>query len=255
MDIKDQKNISAIIIAKNEVDKIQRCISSAFQVADEVIVIDTGSSDGTQAKAIQSGARLFSIEWQGFGHAKNYGQQLAKFDWILSLDADEYLSEPLKNSILYTLLQQGCVYSFNRLTSLNGAWIKHGGWHPDWVTRLYEKKNATWSNDPIHEKLIWSSPPQSIKLKGLLYHESFKTRIDHQKKAVYYAMLNATKLFQKGRKASFYMFYGRPIVKFLKTVFLHRCFLDGPEGWYIAFSDFKLKRLEAKNLRQLWKNR
>jgi glycosyltransferase involved in cell wall biosynthesis len=254
MGAKSQNNITAVIIAKNESVHIERSVSSAFQVAKEVIVIDTGSSDDTPEKAKKLGARVIEIEWRGFGHAKNYGQQIASNDWIISIDADEYLSQSLIDTIQTLPLTKGVAYKFNRLTSINGVWIKHSGWHPDWVVRLYEKKIARWSSDPIHEKLIWSETPKYYKLKGIFYHESFKTRDDHQIKAKKYASLNGTKLYQAGIKANFYMLHCRPILKFLKTVIIHRCFLDGAEGWYIAFSNFKLKRLEAQNLQQLWKN-
>lgn len=244
--------ISAVIIVKNEASIIRKCIEGVMPLCEQVLVVDTGSTDNTIEIARAVGADVMEISWQGFGHARNVGIQAAKYDWIFSPDADEIPDETLIRSISQLDLQDRCIYKMNRLTSLNGKWIRHCNWHPDWINRLYQKKHSTWSLDAIHEHLIFSHPVKYIKLEGKLLHYSFPTYESHQIKMEKYALLGAQKLYNKRVKPSLYRSYLKPLIKFLKTVTIHRSFLDGPEGWYIAKANYALKKKEAAHLQDLW---
>lgn len=215
-------------------------------------MVDTGSTDNTIEIARTAGADVMEISWQGFGHARNTGIKAAKFDWVFSPDADEIVDETLAERLSQLKLKDGYIYKMNRLTMLNGEWIRHCNWYPDWISRLYQRQYASWSLDAIHEYLIVSHPVKYVKLEGNLLHYSFPTFESHRIKMEKYALLGAQKLFNKGIRPSFYRSHLKPIIKFLKTVTIHRSFMDGSEGWYIAKSNYALKKKEAAHLQDLW---
>lgn len=134
--------ISAVIIARNEENNIERCIKSLQGVADEVLLVDTGSADRTIKLAMSLGAEVLAIEWQSYARSKNIGNERAGYDHILSLDADEALSPELAAAILAEKPRLGSLYRFNRLTNYCGQWIRHCGWYPDPKLRLFDRRAA-----------------------------------------------------------------------------------------------------------------
>lgn len=228
--------ISAVIITKNEAANIARCIQAVQEVAQEVLVIDAFSEDETVTIATKLGAKVLQKKWIGYGYNKNYGNQAAQYDWIVSIDADEVLSPDLINCLQTTTLHPNNVYALNRIVNYGGKWVKHSGWHPDWKVRVFHRKNARWdTNALVHESLSYPKNSKLIPLSGLLYHYSYKNDADHWQRIEKYAQLAAQQLMQEGKKATFVKLYLSPIARFFKTYFIKKGFLDGYLGWKISW--------------------
>ncbi|RLD77314.1 MAG: glycosyltransferase family 2 protein, partial [Bacteroidetes bacterium] len=151
--------LSAVIITQNEEQNIGRCIDSLKGVADDIVVVDSGSTDNTEAICKEKGARFFYNKWEGYIEQKNFANDLAEHKYILSVDADEALSGQLRDSILEakeSLKADG--YEMNRLTNYCGTWIRHGGWYPDRKLRLFHRDKFEWGGEKIHEAMVMKEP-------------------------------------------------------------------------------------------------
>lgn len=227
--------ISAVIITLNEERNIERCIKSLLNVADEIVIVDSGSTDRTIEIARGLNAIVIEQQWLGYGATKNLGHDKAKFEYILSIDADEALSDELIDSINNIKSNLDAAYSFNRLTNYCGKWIKHSGWYPDTKVRLFPKSKIRWNSSEVHEELEM----QNIKvqhLKGDLLHYSYYSIIQHIEKSVHYGKLAGKHLFEKGKKPSVFKIIFSPFIRFLKDYFLRLGFLDGAFGFFIAIT-------------------
>ncbi len=225
--------ISAVIIAKNEEKNIGRCLTSLAEVADEIIVVDSFSTDATESICRTHHVRFEQRVFDDYSSQKNYGNSLATYPYILSLDADEALSEELKASILSIKSQPTAeAYYCHRLTNYCGQWIRHCGWYPDTKLRFFDKTKAQWKGK-IHEKVHLST--QNVKmLQGDLLHYSFESIAHHASKTNHFTEMAAQDLFAKGKKASLFKIIFGPAVEFLKVYILKRGFLDGFYGFVIA---------------------
>lgn len=226
--------LSLIVITLNAEKHIARCLKSVPFAAD-VVVLDSGSTDRTVEIARGLGARVFSEEWRGFGPQKRRATELARTDWVLSLDADEALS-PESATELAGLLAAGDVeradaYSFPRLSYHMARWIRHGGWYPDWQTRLYHRGRAGWSADQLHEKV---EAAKIERLKSPLHHWVFTNLSDQVRTNDRYSGLGSAKLAREGRRFSLFNLIVKPKVKFFEVYFWKRGFLDGLPGFIIA---------------------
>jgi glycosyltransferase involved in cell wall biosynthesis len=226
--------ISAVIITLNEEKNIERCLESLQDVVDEIIVIDSFSTDRTKSICEKYTSRFVQREWMGYGNTKNYGNDLAKYPYILSIDADEVLSDVLKESILKIKGSVNGVYSINRLTNYCGKWIKHGGWFPDWHIRLFPKDEVKWNTFEVHEELIIPEQLTQHKLEGVLYHFSYYTQQEHRERAKKYAELAALKILSSGKRYLLLKKYLNAILRFVKMYFFQLGFLDGKVGWQIS---------------------
>jgi (heptosyl)LPS beta-1,4-glucosyltransferase len=227
--------ISAVIITYNEEKNIERCIRSLMGVVDEIIVLDSFSTDQTPAIVKELGATLVQTPWEGYAKTKNKANQYARFPYILSIDADEALSEPLRQSIVKEKEKKlEGVYEVNRLTNYCGHWIRHCGWYPDRKIRLFPKAHAYWEGDFVHEVLVYPKTLPKKRLKGDLLHYSFHSIEDHLNRIQKYAPLEAKKLFQKKKKATFYHLHLKPLLKFGSMYFLRLGFLDGYYGYKVC---------------------
>jgi glycosyltransferase involved in cell wall biosynthesis len=244
--------IAAAIITFNEEGNIERCIRSLQKVADEIIVLDSFSSDKTPEICQQLGVRFEQKEWMGYAKAKNYLNELTSCEYILSLDADEELSEELINAILKEK-KQGLagVYSLNRLTNYMGTWIKHSGWYPDIKIRLFPKEGSKWEGEFVHETLSYPSHLPVKLLHGHLYHYSYTSFEDHRKRADNYSALTAQKFHAAGKKASFCKPYLSAVGRFIGMYFIKKGFLDGKMGLKIALISAKSNVFKYKELRRL----
>lgn len=225
--------ITAVIITLNEERNIGRCLDSLQGVADEVVVIDSFSVDGTQKICAERDVRFVQQEWQGYSRTKNAGIDLATHSYILSIDADEALSEELRTAILSVKVQglQGA-YSFNRLANYCDKWIKHCGWYPDIKVRIFPKGKGKWKGDHVHEELTLP-PAENINwLSGDLYHYSYYTRIEHRERAMKYARLGAEKVRNK-RGLGIKILLSPPF-RFFQMFVLQGGFLDGKAGFDIC---------------------
>lgn len=225
--------ISAIIITHNEANHIGACIDSLAGVADEVIVVDSLSKDGTTAIARSKGAKVLEKDFDGFGSQKNYGAAQAENNYILSIDADEVLSEELRSSII--LLKQhnisGCYY-IHRLNHIGSRAVRSCGWYPDSRTRLYDRRQARWDDKKVHEELIITGTPQY--LTGDLRHYSYASYADMKARADRYGRLAAASLKGKNTLCLLIKIALNTPAKFVKSYFLQKGFTDGYAGWMIS---------------------
>ncbi|MCW5924863.1 MAG: glycosyltransferase family 2 protein [Saprospiraceae bacterium] len=227
--------ISAVVITLNEARNIGRCLDSLAGVADEVVVVDSFSTDETQAICESKGARVVQHAFEGYGQQKNWGNAQASHPYILSLDADEALSEALRTSILRAKedwRHEG--YTMNRLTNYCGQWIHHSGWYPDRKLRLFDKRKARWGDNAVHEKVEMSHGSRVGHLTGDLLHYSYYDKQEHIERVRRYADLAARALHAQGRRASWFQVLLSPLAKFLRNYFLKLGFLDGRAGWTIC---------------------
>ncbi|MBM3754180.1 MAG: glycosyltransferase family 2 protein [Acidobacteria bacterium] len=227
--------ISATIITYNEERNIARAIES-LRCADEIIVVDSGSSDRTMEIAEKLGARVIERNWVGYSDQKNWAADQASHDWILSLDADEAVSEMLEAEI-WQLKKNGPsaeAYTMPRLAQYLGKWILHSGWHPDRKTRLYHRRKAKWVGSYVHEGLEVSGKIQ--ELEGSLLHFTCQSLSEHLRTMDRYTTLAAEQLVEQKAKISLWKLFFKPWWEFNRTYFLKRGFLDGAEGMAIAWT-------------------
>lgn len=227
-----QLPLSLIVITKNEEKNIERCIRSV-PFASEVLVVDSGSRDKTCEIAKRLGAKVLSKDWMGYGPQKNFATLQAKFDWIISLDADEELSEELQQEILdrFQGLDEKTGYLFPRKSKYLGRWIRYGGWYPDWQLRLYHRAHSHWPSESIHEKV---KSEREQKMNSPLLHYVFENVAAHVDTNNRYSSLLAEKDFYKGKKFSYFRLVFKPPIKFFETYFLKLGFLDGLAGFVIS---------------------
>ena len=246
-------NISAVIITENEENNILRCLNSLLDVADEIVVVDSGSTDNTAAICEGFGVKFVQHEWMGYSEQKNFANSLASNDWILSIDADEELTDELKHSILRLKVKQvddTDVFNMNRLTSYCGHWIRHCGWYPDRKIRIWNRTKGKWQG-AIHETLEFSTKVTEYRLDGDLLHYSFSSAYEYENQQFKFAKMRGEHYFKKGKKhASFYMVVS-PIFSFIQHYIFQLGFLDGKDGFHICRITAKATRLKYKTLKEL----
>jgi (heptosyl)LPS beta-1,4-glucosyltransferase len=227
-------SISAVIITLNEEANIARCLNSLKDVVDEIVVLDSFSSDKTVEICESLNAKVVQQVWKGYAASKNYANSLAKGSYILSIDADEVLSESLKKSILKVKPALTGAYSFNRLNFYRHIPVRYCGWYPDKKVRLFPKDAAEWQGDFVHEQLVLKKGTPTIHLKGDLHHYTINSTADHKKTVEKYARLAAAEMKKKGQKVFFLKPYLAYAAMFLKKYFLQLGILEGTNGVYIS---------------------
>jgi len=229
--------LSVIVITKDEAQAIERCLESVAW-ADEIVVVDSGSSDGTVELARRHRARVEVVaDWPGFGPQKNRAAALASGDWLLSLDADEWVTPELRVAIERALGAPGAYAAFRmpRRSSYCGRFMRHSGWWPDYVTRLFRRGAARFSDDPVHEKLLVDG--QVGTLDAPLMHEAFRDLERVIAKMNSYSTASAQMLHARGRRGSVAAAVGHGLWAFARTYCLRLGFLDGREGFMLAVSN------------------
>jgi len=244
---------TAIIIAKNEADRIGRCINS-LSIADEIIVLDSGSTDQTREIATEAGATVHSVDWLGYGQTKNLGNSMASNEWIISLDADEYLSSELQKEISNTTFQKGKIYQLNRLNFYLGTPIIHSGWSPDWVYRIFHRDEAQWNDNKVHERLVYDQPIKIERLINQLHHHSYRSEKEHQKTSDKYALLKAEAWIENGKSPGLLKTFFGAGFKVFQSFILRLGFLDGKNGWKIAKMKAYTSRREIYHYNRLKNN-
>lgn len=245
--------ISATIITLNEEDKIRQCIASLKNVADEIVVVDSFSTDATKSICEELGVKFIQQKWLGYSEQKNLANRLASNEWILSIDADEVLSDELIESILKIKNADSAtdtVYSFNRLNNYCGKWIHHCGLYPDRKIRIWNRNVGQWEGE-IHEIIRFSAKINEVILKGELLHYSFNTHEDFKRQLFKFAEMRGKYYFQKGKKNASLLIVISPIFSFIKNYIFKRGFLDGKEGYKICLEYAKATRHKYKVLKQL----
>ena len=241
--------LSAVIITYNEEKNIGRCIDSIKAVADEIIVLDSYSTDRTLDIAQSKGAVVHQQKFTGYGQQKNDALALCKYDLVLSLDADELLDEVLLQEILHE--KKGRVhdaYLMNRCTNYCGKFIRHGSWYPDRKIRLFNKKTARWSNDSIHEKVEIPSGMPVKRLKGDILHYSFNSIEEHVAQNNKFSTLSAQTLHARGKRTSIFKILVNPWWAFVLSYIIRLGFADGLSGFIVAVNIAHLTFLKHTKL-------
>jgi glycosyltransferase involved in cell wall biosynthesis len=221
-------SLSVVLIAKNAAAQLPECLAS-IAFANEVVVVDSGSDDGTADVAARYGARVVVKEWLGFGRQKQFAVEQAANDWVLCLDADERVSPELAASMVRALQAPASpVYRMARRNRFLGRWLRHGEGYPDWSPRLFDRRSARWSEDAVHEKVLYAVT--SGTLQGDLLHESAEDLGRYLEKQNRYSTLAAAALHQRGRRAGPLELALSPLVRFIKFYLLRLGFLDGLPG-------------------------
>jgi glycosyltransferase involved in cell wall biosynthesis len=231
--------VSLVVITRDAAGDIAECLLSAPFCAD-ALVVDSGSGDHTVETARRSGARVVSHAWQGFGPQKQFAVREAAHDWVLCLDADERLSPALREAI-GELFAHGepphAAYALARRNRFLGRWLAHGEGYPDWTTRLFDRRRARWSDDPVHEHVIADGPVG--RLEGDLLHASAESLERYIAKQNRYTTLQADALHARGQHSSALAMAGAPLARFFRFYVLKLGFLDGAAGFaHIAIGAF-----------------
>lgn len=244
--------LSVVIITFNEARNIERAILSVKNIADEIIVVDSFSTDETPEICKKHNVSFHQRKWTGYSGQKNYANNLAQFSTIFSLDADEAVDSELEKEIL-NLKTKGFknLYVVNRMVNYCGKWIKHSTWYPDKKTRIFPKNIANWDGEFVHEELTFSESLPEIELKGHLEHYTYYNFKEHRERADKYSYLTAQKMYNKGKKANVLKPYLSAFARFVSMVIIHLGFLDGYLGFKIAQISAQSNVVKYKELRRL----
>lgn len=248
--------LSVLIITYNEEENIGRCIDSVKTVADEIIVLDSFSTDKTIAIALEKGAIVHQSAFAGYVAQKNKALLLANNNYILSLDADEALDEVAVQSIIKA--KQSFIwkaYKINRCAYYCGKFIRYGAWYPEPKIRLFDKRAASWGGADPHDQVQMVQGTAVFHLKGDILHYICNSVAEHKKRSENFSSIAATSLFNAGKKTNWLKILSSPAWFFLNDYFIRKGFLNGKQGWAIAINQARYHYLKYKKLYQLQKNK
>ena len=242
--------LSVCMIVKNEEACLERCLASVRGLADEIIVVDSGSTDGTVGIAKQMGAQVFELDWPGFGPQKNRALSYASKDWIFSIDADERVTPELRAELEHAMrenIAEG--YFCPRLSQFCGKFIRHSGWYPDYVLRLFKRGAGRFSDNLVHESVVLEG--RTVKLKSPLLHYSYLTADDVERKVEHYSNAAAQQMFKAGKRSSWIGAALSGSWAFVRTYLIRKGLLDGSAGWNIARMNARTTYLKYRKLEAL----
>ena len=247
------KKIAGAIITFNEEKNIERCIKGLMDCVDEIVVLDSFSSDRTKEICQRYEVSFFQKEWEGYAQTKNKLNDLIDADYIFSVDADEVPDDILKEEIRKIKEDSfNGIYILNRRTNYCGKWIKYCGWYPEYKKRIFPKNQACWKGDFVHEYLSFDVTIQTKNIGGHLEHYSYYDHSEHRSRANKYAVLSAQKYYTEKRRVFFLQSELSAVVKFLNIFIFKRGFLDGFAGFHIAWISGASNRLKYKELKKLY---
>ncbi len=223
------ESLSAVIVTKNEAIRLSKCLES-LSFVDEIVIVDSGSIDETQSIARAYGCRVIEQNWLGFGPQKRFAIEKAKNNWVLCLDADEWISSELASTI-ELLFQSNLKYKAYQMPRRNyfmGKWLRHGEGYPDWSLRLFDRRFAQWNDEKVHEQVETKEKVGS--LKGDIFHESQDSIYSYLEKQNQYTSLQAERLYKLGKKAFLFKLLFNPLYRFFRIYFVRLGFLDGIPG-------------------------
>ena len=246
--------ISVIIITLNEEENIGRCIDSVKDVADEIVVVDSYSTDKTEEIVKRKGAKVILNKFEDYVKQHEFANKQVSYDHILTLDADEALSDELKESMINVKKYwQHDGYSMNRKTKYCDKWINHSGWYPDIKLRLYDRRKGKWTGEKIHEKFSLMEGCTKGYMKGDILHYSFNSITQHVNQANKFTDLTAQAAYENGKKSTNFKIFFNPIVKFIRDYFFNLGFLDGYYGFVVCQISANATFLKYVKLKQLHK--
>lgn len=243
--------LSVVVITFNEERNIARCLASVKDVADDIVVVDSFSTDGTEAMARAHGARFIQHAFAGHIEQKNWAITQAHHSFILSLDADEALDEQLRVSVEHAKSGDADGYTMNRLTNYCGTWVRHGGWYPDRKLRLWDSRMGRWGGTNPHDRYEMDPGARIEHLSGDILHYSYYTIDDHRRQIDYFTTIAAKALKAEGKQAGFVKRWLSPAAKFIGAYFLQLGLLDGAHGFTIARFSAYATWLKYEKLRKL----
>lgn len=244
--------ISVVIICRNEAGILGQTLQSLAALTDDVVVYDSGSTDGTIEIAQRQGARVVHGEWRGYGLTKRAALAFARHEWILSLDADESLDPELRQSLLKAdLSNTRVVYELKFLNHLGKKPVRFGEWGGDSHIRLFNRGVVNWNDAPVHENLEIPGDCKVRTLDGHVLHYTARDLKEYKKKLEAYAALNAKKYLQQGKKSSWLKIYLSPAFSFLRNYFFRLGFLDGAAGYHCARMTARYTYLKYARLQEL----
>lgn len=250
------QKLSVAIITLNEERDIARCLESVHDIADEIVVIDSFSTDKTEEICQKFGVRFIQHRFDGYIEQKNYALSQTKFKHVLSLDADEVLSEELRVSVLQTKSNfDADGYTMNRLTNYIGTWIHHCGWYPDTKLRLFNRDKGKWGGINPHDEFRFNKKTKTKKLKGDILHYSYHSLEDHYKQIEHFTNIASKAYFEKGKKAPLIKLIFSPVVRFIRDYFFLLGFLDGKAGLRICYLSAGATYTKYKKLRSIYKQK
>ena len=250
------EKLSVVIITLNEEKNIQRCLNSVKHVADEIVVVDSLSTDNTEQICQSYGVKFIKHKFDDYVTQKNYANSKASYDYILSLDADEALSEELEKSVLNAkVVFDVDGYTMNRLTNYIGSWVHHCGWYPDKKMRLFDRRKGSWEGVIIHEQFNLYQGGTEKHLKGYLLHYSFHSVEEHKKQTEKFTTLGAEADFKRGKKVTFFKLIFGPPIRFIRDYFFLLGILDGSVGFRICYSSANATYLKYKKLKNKYNSR
>ncbi|GAB3415360.1 glycosyltransferase family 2 protein [Niabella aquatica] len=244
------KSVSVVILTKNAAATIASAVSSALQVSDDVIVVDSHSTDSTVDIAARCGAKTINITWCGYGNARNHGAEIAQHPFILNIDADEVITKLLADEINRLVPEAATIYGFKRLNHLGTKKIIHGEWGNDRVWRLYNKNETRWNLDEVHETLNCAGF-HKVLLHGTLKHFTAENIRSYNRKMDGYARLSAKKYLEQHKRVSTIKTIVSPVFNLVKNYIFRLGILDGREGWEIAKAHYWYNRNKYRYLRHL----
>lgn len=230
----EQLPLSVCVITLNEEDNIERCLKSV-RWAQEILVVDSGSEDSTQELAREHGAKVIENDWPGYREQKQFATDQAENDWVFSLDADEAVSDELRESIHRTFRDEpdpNTSFLVNRKCYFLGRWIEHGSWYPDWILRLFNRSSTGWIGGDLHERV--EPTDHTVRLEGHLHHYPYKNISENVQYGNYYSGIQSKELHREGETSGLLTAFGHGGFKFFKDYVMKRGFLDGMPGFIIA---------------------
>lgn len=249
--------LSGVIITFNEERNIERCLQSLVTVVDEIVVVDSYSTDNTKSICLKFDVRFIEQEFLGYIEQKNFALEQAKFNHVVSLDGDEALSKELQQSILNLKLNwQFDGYYANRFNNFCGQWIKHSDWYPNKKLRVFDKTKAVWRGINPHDNVqLLNTKSKAGYLKGDILHWTYQTYEEMDQKSEYFSTIAAEAYYKNGKGASIINMIWNPSWAFFKAYILRLGFLDGKNGFRICYQTWKITYLKYKKLRQLYKDK
>lgn len=248
--------LSGVIITFNEATNIEACLQSLSNVVDEIVVVDSFSTDNTKAICERYNVRFIEQKFLGYIEQKNFALTQASYNHIVSLDGDEALSETLQKSILQlkdNWKHDG--YYANRFNNFCGQWIKHSDWYPNKKLRVFDKRKAEWKGMNPHDNVqLHNTKDKTGHLKGDILHKTYQSYSEFNQKTEYFSTIAAKAYYNKGKKAPIFKLIWNPSWAFFKAYFLRLGFLDGFNGLVICVQTANITFLKYSKLRELWQN-